>query len=277
MCRVTPDELLDTFHRQIRLLDRDAEASNVVERDGLVHRNYPDDPQTPGAMIETPEGLGDDPDAVIARQRQFFAQRGQRVEWKTYSYDDPSDLRGRLTAAGFEGEEEEALILGELAPLARQDAVLPAGVRLRAIAAEDLPAVAAFHDTVWGPGNAWVTESHFAELAAEPGLMHGCLVERESDGLVLTASWVRITAGTDFCGLWGGSTLEQWRRQGLYRATVAHRARVALDRGSRFVRVDASSKSRPILQRLGLHQVATTTPYVLDPRHQPTAPTVSPV
>jgi hypothetical protein len=263
---VTPDELLATFHDQIRLRDRDAEAGHIVERDGLVHRNYPEDPSEPGAMIESPEGLGDDPDAAIERQREFFARRGQRVEWKTYSYDPPADLGVRLAAAGFMPEDEEALILGELEPLARQDARLPEGLRLRPITQEDLPGVAAFQEAIWGPGNSWVTEKHFAELEAVPDLMHGCLVERQDDGLVVTASWVRLTPGTDFCGLWGGSTLPTFRRQGLYRATVAHRARLALDHGARLVRVDASVNSRPILQRLGLHQVADTTPYILDPR-----------
>ncbi|WP_270886958.1 GNAT family N-acetyltransferase [Pedococcus sp. 5OH_020] len=260
---MTPDELLATFHQQIRLRDRDAESAHVVERDGLVHRNYPGDPAQRGAMIESPEGLGGDPEPAIEAQRQFFAGRGQTVEWKTYSYDEPADLGPRLERAGFQAEEVEALVLGDLAVLAGLPEVVPEGLRLRAITAPDLPAVAAFQDGVWGPGSSWVTEKHFAELAADLGHMQGCLVERVEDGLVVTASWVRLTPDTDFCGLWGGSTLETYRRQGLYRASVGHRARLALARGARYVRVDASPRSRPILQRLGLHQVATTTPYVL--------------
>jgi hypothetical protein len=262
---VTPDELLATFHDQIRLLDRDAEAGHIIERDGLVHRNYPEDPAQPGAMIESPEGLGADPEAAIERQRDFFAQRGQRVEWKGYAYDQPADLGERLVAAGFAAEDEEALILGDLAPLADQEVRLPNGLRLRPITQADLPGVAAFQEAIWGSDSSWVTRKHFQELAAVPDLMYGCLVEREADGLVATASWVRLTPESDFCGLWGGSTLPEFRRHGLYRATVAHRAQVALDHGARLVRVDASVSSRPILQRLGLHQVSTTTPYVLTP------------
>jgi hypothetical protein len=216
-------------------------------------------------MIESPQGLGPDPDAVIAAQRAFFAERGQRVEWKTYSYDPPADLGDRLTAAGFEPEEVEALILGELSVLAGLPEDVPDGLTLRPIAAGDLPAVSAFQDTIWGEDSSWVTEKHFEELAADPEHMQGVLVERESDGVVVTASWVRITPQTEFCGFWGGSTLQEYRQRGLYRASVGHRARLALARGCRFVRVDASPNSRPILQRLGLNQVATTTPYILDP------------
>jgi hypothetical protein len=261
---VSGDSLLESFHRQIRLPDRDAEAGFVVERDGLVHRHYPPDPAQRGAMIESPEGLGDDPDALIAAQREFFARRGQAVEWKTYSYDEPADLGSRLTAAGFEAQEVEALVLGDLGVLADLDRAVPEGLRLRAIVASDLPAVAAFNDSVWGTDKAWVTGKHFDELAADPAHMQGCLVERVHDGLVVTASWVRLTADTDFCGLWGGSTLPEFRRRGLYRAGVGYRARLARARGALHVRVDASPNSRPILERLGLRQVATTTPYVLD-------------
>jgi len=53
-----------------------------------------------------------------------------------------------------------------------------------------------------------------------------------------------------------------WRGRGVYRALVAHRARVAAERGYRYLQVDASDESRPILERLGFHPLTTTTPYV---------------
>jgi GNAT superfamily N-acetyltransferase len=268
MSRVTPDELLAAFHQQIRVRDRDAEPGNIIERDGLVHRNYPADPTTPGAMIEAPEGLGDDPDAVVARQRDFFRDRRQRVEWKTYGYDSPADLGDRLVAAGFVAEELEALILGDAERVAA-DVELPEGVHVRAVEPgphleRDLERIADLHDLVW-PGTRWITFRFGEEMLARPDLVRGCLVEESPDGPVLCASWLRMVEGTDFAGLWGGATHPDWRRRGLYRATVSHRARLALDAGHRFLRVDASPHSRPILERAGLHQVSTTTPYVLDP------------
>lgn len=54
--------------------------------------------------------------------------------------------------------------------------------------------------------------------------------------------------------------------RGLYRALTAYRAKLALAAGHPFVRVDTAPDSRPILTRLGLHQVTTTTPCVFDPR-----------
>ena len=65
--------------------------------------------------------------------------------------------------------------------------------------------------------------------------------------------------------MWGGSTLAQWRGRGLYRALTSYRARLALDRGYPYARVDTSPDSRPILIGLGMHAVADTRPYLLDP------------
>jgi GNAT superfamily N-acetyltransferase len=45
-------------------------------------------------------------------------------------------------------------------------------------------------------------------------------------------------------------TLPAWRRRGIYRALVAHRAKLAAERGRRCIEVDASDDSRPILERL---------------------------
>ena len=127
---MTADELLEQFHAQVRLHDRDAAPGFVVDRDGPVHRTYPPDAGDHGAMVECPEGLGDDPDHWIARQAEFFTARGQRVEWKTYGYDQPTDLPERLVRAGFVAEDPEVMLLGRCADLVHE-VELPAGVLLR--------------------------------------------------------------------------------------------------------------------------------------------------
>lgn len=256
------DELLTTFHQQIRLSGREDEptAGIVLDVDGHVRRRYP---QTPGAsysMIESPDGLGDDPDAEIARQARFFTDRGERVEWKTYSYDEPADLTERLARAGFTPEEPETLLLGELEALVH-DVELPPAVRLREVDADrDFARIDDLMNTIWNrPSHGLADEKRF-----KPDLLDAVVAEESEDGPVLCGAWLRYTPGTDFASMWGGSTLPEWRRQGLYRATVAWRARKALERGYRFVRLDTSPDSRPILTSLGLRAVATTTPYILN-------------
>ncbi len=67
-----------------------------------------------------------------------------------------------------------------------------------------------------------------------------------------------------FATLWGGGTLPGWRGRGSYRALVAERAARARARNIRYLQVDASPSSRPILERLGFLAVTTTTPFQVE-------------
>ncbi|WP_083283463.1 GNAT family N-acetyltransferase [Humibacillus sp. DSM 29435] len=264
----TPDELLQIYHDRTRAPVVTGTSDRPVELDGRIRRHY--DLEAPGhfAMIESPDGLGDDPasfDAVIANQRDFFAARGQRVEWKTYDYDEPNDLGERLLRAGFVAEEDEALIIGEAGPLAELQVALPDGVVVRpADDPSDFVRIRTLQESVWGQQQSWVTESLMPEWLTRRDTMDVVVVEQSREGPVLCAARGEYD-DSPFTGLWGGSTLEAWRGRGLYRATLAHRAALGLERGNDFVRIDASPDSEPILRRLGLHRVATTTPYVFDP------------
>jgi GNAT superfamily N-acetyltransferase len=77
----------------------------------------------------------------------------------------------------------------------------------------------------------------------------------------IAAGRVEFHPGGEFAGLWGGGTLPAWRGRGVFRSLVAHRAALASARGFRYLRVDASPESRPILQWLGFVELATTTPF----------------
>ena len=78
----------------------------------------------------------------------------------------------------------------------------------------------------------------------------------------ISAGRVELPAGTDFASLWGGGTLPDWRRRGVFRSLVAHRAAIASAAGFRYLQVDAMPDSRPILKRLGFVELATTTPFI---------------
>jgi ribosomal protein S18 acetylase RimI-like enzyme len=263
---LSDQQLLDQFHRQIRLGGREDEPAPgiVQDSDGPVVRRYPERPGTSYCMLECPRGLGEDPDHWIVRQVDFFTERRETVEWKTYSYDDPADLTDRLESWGFVAESPETLLLGEVAGLIHE-VDLPRGVRLRSVSSDaDLARVDELMKTIWGPDRG--DGSLAREMRAKPDGLDVVVAEESPDRPVLCAGWLRYTPGTDFASMWGGSTLPEWRRRGLYRATVTHRARLASERGYRFMRLDTSPDSRPILQRLGLRALATTTPYVLAAR-----------
>ena len=202
-------------------------------------------------------------DAFIAAQRDHFAALGKRFEWKYYAHDLPEDLPARLTAAGLRPDPPETVMIGEAAQLAAPPE-LPSGVRLREVTTRpDLERIRAMKEIVWGTDLSWLPDTLERELAG-----HGdpvVVVVAEAGDEIVCGGWIRFHDGTDFASLWGGSTHPDWRSRGIYRATVAYRAGLAVERGFRYLQVDASGESRPILQRLGMRAVATTVPYLWTP------------
>jgi hypothetical protein len=260
--------LLRLFHEQVRLADQDHGADQVIERDGPIRRTYPADPAQEGAMIESPEGLGPEPDATIRRQVRFFTARGQAVEWKTYAYDEPPDLPERLRAYGFVPDETEALVLGAAERLA-EPVTLATRYVVRAVAGEeDWEQVGALDVLLFGEGHAALARLLRAEEAADPEHVRSVVVVDEETGHVVGHGILRLEKGTDFAGLWAGKVHPDHRGRGLYRAMTALRAQWAIAAGHGVCRVDALPTSRPILERMGMVQVTTTTPCVLTPeRH----------
>ena len=203
-------------------------------------------------------------DGLIARQVRVFAERGEEFEWKLHGHDEPADLPERLLAQGFVPEDLETVVIAPVADVAGE-AIPPEGVSLREVSTRaDLERISAMEDAIWHDGRAgWLADSLETERAADPDAM--TIVVAESADQIVCAGWVRFVPGTDFATLWGGGTLPAWRRRGIYHALVAYRANLAAARGFRFLQVDASSESRPILERMGFVSVTTTTPYIWTP------------
>ena len=267
---MTQDELRalrDAYDAQLRAHVHDRLPESVrSERDGPLLRTVGFGSQ---GWVEYHDlgGLeGDDLDALIARQVRIFAERGDRFEWKYHGHDLPPDLPERLRAAGFVPEEKETVVIGRVDAVAAEPA-LPEGVVIREVLeTEDFARIARLEASVWSPDDnpdhSWVDDLA-AERAADPEGLR--LFLAEAGDLAVCAGWVRFPSGTEFVTFWGGATLPAWRGRGIYRALVAHRARLAEERGRRYIEVDASDDSRPILERLGFVAVATTTPYVWSP------------
>jgi GNAT superfamily N-acetyltransferase len=208
-------------------------------------------------------GIGvDELDALIGRVRDRSATLGQAIEWKTYGHDRP-DLTERLRMAGFVPEEQETIVIGQATDLTTAGET-PAGITIRATTdPADLRRIADMESEVWGVDFSWLADDLRDRIATAPDDIVVLLAE--AGGVVVSAAWLVSFPGTEFAALWGGSTLAQWRRKGVYRALVARRARTAVDRGVKYLLVEASEDSRPILQRLGLRAVGTTTPWVWSP------------
>lgn len=184
-----------------------------------------------------------------------------RVEWKTRGHDRAPGLHQSLLDHGFVAEEPESIMIGEARRLA-VDVPLPDGVTLRQVTEEDdVRAMSAMSAQAFGDSPAEasaIADALLQRLGRDDGME---LWVAEADGQVVSAGRLEPVAGTDFAGIWGGSTLEAWRGRGIYRAMTAARARSALRMGKTLINSDSTEDSRPILERYGFLKVSTTTPY----------------
>lgn len=227
-----PDALLSAYDTHLRGAPEILDAA-WHDRDGPLLRAIFDDT---GFVTTLPLTTYDvqDLDGMITRTIDFFARDTDvtQFEWKTRGHDHPAELMDRLTAHGLVAGETETVMIGEAALLTAWDP--PEGITLRKMS------------------------------DGQPGL--GDRVEhwvaQDPAGTVVTRGRLEFVPGTEFAGLWGGSTMPEWRRRGIYRALTSARARSAVARGVRYLHSDCSSASRPILERAGLVAVTTTTPYI---------------
>jgi hypothetical protein len=263
-------DLLTAFDRQVRQSLVPPQTGWLTERVGPVIRVTPPLDSEHGRFVEWSDLDETTADAAIAETVRYYQEFGKRFEWKTYGYDRPADLPDRLVRAGFVAEDPESLVIGPVESVVAACATAPAptGVTIRPVASDaDWAGIGAVHQEVWGrDGDHWV-DGLRDEVTAVPETID--VLVADAGGVIVSAGWVRFHAGTDFASLWGGTTLPHWRRRGIYRALVADRADRAVRRGHRYLQVDASPDSRPILERLGLRVLTTTTPYVWTPPAPP--------
>jgi hypothetical protein len=184
-----------------------------------------------------------------------------RVEWKTRGHDHAPGLHETLLDNGFAADEPESIMIGEARRLA-VDVRLPERVTLRRISEEaDVRAMTAMSADVFGdpvPEAVAVADALLRRLSFDDGMQ---LWVAEADGQIVSAGRLEPVRGTEFAGIWGGATRQEWRGRGIYRALTATRARSALRMGKTLINSDSTEYSRPILERSGLVKVSTTTPY----------------
>ncbi len=251
-------QLLTAYDRQVRTSFPDRLPSTwTFTRDGPLVRCTTDQ----RGFVLAVSGLGDAaPPAIHALVRRtvaHFRRRGLSFEWKTFGHDNPQIVTS-LIRHGFEPDRPESLILGNVTPLTGPPIEVP-GVVIRQGDVGDLAAVAAMEEEVWGQPWAWFVPEMTALLtAADPTNL---VLAQTPSGRVVSAGWLVPMRGTSVAGLWGGSTLREYRGRGIYRALVRARANEAARRGYTLLQVDASDQSRRILECLGLPVIGTTTPY----------------
>ncbi|MFI1191588.1 GNAT family N-acetyltransferase [Streptomyces californicus] len=261
-----PDEIRDLFDRELREHARPDGPGVRVERAGPVVRQVGGPDDWNGVVWSEP-GLGAaGADAAIAAQIGYWGGLGHpEFEWKLYSHDRPADLGERLRAAGFAAEPPETLLVAPAEALtALPGTELPEGVELRSVTdAAGVELMARAHERAFGTDAGRLRHQVLTRLERAPE--HTVALVVLAGGEPVSSARMELHPGTGFAGLWGGGTVTAWRGKGLYRALVARRARIAAERGYRFLQVDATDMSAQILARLGFSALGTTTPYVYRP------------
>ncbi|MUT90221.1 GNAT family N-acetyltransferase [Streptomyces sp. Z38] len=257
-----PAALLALHDRETRLGARPDGPGVVVEHVGRVVRRTGPAHSWNGVLWSGFTSAAEADDAIAA-QIVHYTARGLSFEWKLYAHDEPADLGERLAAAGFTAEPDETLMAAEIDALALTGTV-PDGIRVVPVTdAAGVDQVAEVHERAFGDDASRLRRQLLDALATTPDTIVAVLAL--AGDAPVGAARMELTPGTSFAGLWGGGTVPEWRGRGVYRALIAHRARVAAARGYRILHVDASPRSHPILRRLGFTPLTVTTPYVYGP------------
>jgi len=260
-------DLLRLYDERVRATTLDQlPAGWTGERDGPLARCVLPHGTGFAMLIDDASGVSEAELAgLVDRTVGFFSGRKMAFEWKTYDHDR-AELPALLLSRGAVAEPHEALVLGETAALAGP-VVVPPGLTLREVRDHaDFVGISALKAAVWHDESTWLATE--LESRVDSGEVRAFVVEdgAVTDGpRVVSAAWLEPLPGTGVAGLWGGSTLAEYRHRGCYRALLAVRANLAQELGYPVLQVDASDDSRPILTRLGLHVVGGTTPYQFAP------------
>jgi hypothetical protein len=197
-------------------------------------------------------------DLAIQEQIEYFTRLNQPFEWSAYEHDQPADLRHRLEKHGFVAEDPGTIMVLDLqeAPQALLEPVT-ADVRMLTRQSQ-LDEVIKVVQGVWGGDFSWVSERLGGHLEM-PGYLN--VYAAYIDDQPVSSGWVYFYPHSQFAALYGGSTLEGYRKKGLYKAILAVRVQAAIQRGYRFLTIDATSMSRAITARHGFRQITTVVDY----------------
>jgi hypothetical protein len=200
----------------------------------------------------------DNVDAAIAAELEFFKQLQVSFEWKTYDTDQPSNIGERLLAHGFEKGESESFMVLELDsithPFDESDCV---------VEVTDLAGIKDAIDVqqqVWGGDMSGQLAHLTASKETNPNDISIYVIYENQKPV--TSGWIVYHGDSPFAGIWGGSTLSGYRGKGHYSALLHKRINDAKRRGKKYLTIDASEMSRPIVERHGFQVVAITTPYI---------------
>lgn len=200
-------------------------------------------------------------DTVIREQIAYFKSLGiaDKLSWKLYDYDQPADLKDRLIAHGFTAGSPSAVLILDLQEIpAALLAPVTHDVRHLSDPAQLTDVLTVLNSVYPGDDYSWSVNTLAETLRQKPEQVS--VYVAYADDQPVTAAWIDFPSPS-FAGLWGGATLPAYRKQGFYTALVSVRAQEALQRGRRYLTIDASPMSRAVLEKFGFCLMASASEY----------------
>lgn len=193
---------------------------------------------------------------VIQEELNYFNKLGVGFEWKVYSYDKPEQLKDILEEENFTVEPEEALMvmdINDIDPHILQD---EQSYLKEIVDEKGIREIISLIDFIWEESHEELGDRLWRDKQNDPESLYLYGVY-DGDQLV-SAAWIYFEKDSSFASLWGGSTLPDYRSKGFYTSLLSVRANKAIDKGYRFLTVDASPMSKPILEKHGFRCLAYT-------------------
>jgi GNAT superfamily N-acetyltransferase len=251
------DKLLQLFDKELRKEIEYPEARKEVTADVVRFVR-----EAPGMnFVSYTYAAESDLDRVIEQELAYFTPMQQPFTWKVYSHDAPlPSLVDKLKAHNFAGDDDDP---GEIMLLdvdsAPSHLFKPVKADIRLITdLEGLKDVVFVLDKVYGNNNDWVYKRLGGHLKA-PGYLS--VYAAYVDNQPASIAWTYFQKGK-FASLFAGTTLEEYRKRGLYTSLLSSRLKEIRERGYQYAVVEAGAMSRPIVAKHGFQYLTTLFDYV---------------
>lgn len=248
------NDLLVRYDKDLRLRINYPEARKEITRDVVrIIR------KAPGMNVVTFTFANESKlDRVIEREVDYFLPMNQPFTWKVYEHDLLPSLSNKLSDRGFQEDGDPADVMILDVNRAPADLLQPVKPDIRRITDLDgLQDVIYVLDQVWGGHNTWVNERLGSHMQI-PGYLS--VYTAYVDNQPASIAWTYFPRG-HFATLFAGSTIEKYRKQGLYTSLLATRIQEIRKRGIHFAVVEAGNMSKPIVARHGFKHLTTVYDY----------------
>ncbi|MBI5352507.1 MAG: hypothetical protein HZB50_07715 [Chloroflexi bacterium] len=197
---------------------------------------------------------------VIKNEVEYFAPMNQPFTWKVYDHDPLPGVGEKLKSHGFIRDDDAGDIMVLDVKNSPAQLLTPVTADIRRITnVEGLKDIIFVLDKVWGGSNTWVNGRLGGHLNV-PGYLSAYVAY--VDDSPASIGWTYFPKG-HFATLFAGSTLEEYRKHGLYTGILATRVQEIRERGYQYAVVETGDMSKPITQKHGFEYLTTVWDYEL--------------